>query len=199
MKTPFSSGVIVTSQWLNGAQQIYFDGQDLDWHYAPLGLNSLVQTGPNGLDSVYVTLTTEQPDLNSSGLLISGAPISGNKTITGMWNFGYDPLQVGNPANVIANSPKSYTTNDKYNYAGGLPTPTVAQKFNSLADADIVTKEILEQWVDNSLVSVPVFASTVPATQTSAGNSGEIAVNSTHFYWYDGANWQRVAADPIAW
>ena len=148
MKTTFSSGVIVTSQWLNGAQQIYFDGQDLDWHYAPLGLNSLVRTGPNGLDSAYVTLTTDQPELTSAGLFISGAPISGDKVITGMWNFGYDPLQVGNPANVIANSPKSYTTNDKFNNAGGFPSPTVAQKFNSLAGADIVTKEVLQQWVE---------------------------------------------------
>lgn len=148
MKTTFSSGVIVTSSWLNGAQQIYFDGQDLDWHYAPLGLNSLIRTGPNGLDSAYVTLATDQPDLSPAGLLINGSPISGDKTVTGMWNFGYDPLQVGNPVNVIANSPKSFTTNDKYNYASGFPTPTTAQKFNSLAVADLVTKEILQQWVE---------------------------------------------------
>lgn len=149
MKTTFSSGVIVTSKWLNGAQQIYFDGQEsLDWHYAPLGLNSLVRTGPNGLDSAYVTLTTDQPELTGAGLLISGAPISGSKVITGVWNFGYDPLQVGNPANIRENAPKSYTTNDKYNFAGGFPSPTVPQKFNSLAGADIVTKEVLEQWVE---------------------------------------------------
>lgn len=55
-KTIFSSGVIVTSQWLNGARQIVFDGQDLDWHYDPLDLNSLVTSGPNGLDSRYVQI-----------------------------------------------------------------------------------------------------------------------------------------------
>ena len=148
MKTTFSSGVIVTSAWLNGAQQIYFDGQDLDWHYAPLGLNSLVRTGPNGLDSAYVTLTSEQPELDAAGLLISGAPISGGKVVAGLWNFGYDPFVVGNPQNVRANAPKSFTTNDKYGYAGGLPTPTVPQKFASLDAADIVTKEIVEQWVE---------------------------------------------------
>jgi len=147
-KTTFSSGVIVTSQFLNGFQQIYFDGQDLDHHYPPLGLNSLVRTGPNGLDSAYVTLTTDQPELTATGLLISGAPISGNKVITGMWNFGYDPLQVGNPANVIANAPKSYTTNDKYENAGGFPFPTIPQKFNALDAADIITKDVLEQWVE---------------------------------------------------
>ena len=147
-KTTFSSGVIVTSQWLNGAQQIYFDGQDLDWHYPPLGLNSLVRTGPNGLDSAYVTLATNQPELTSTGLYVSGAPIDGTKVVAGVWNFGYDPLQVGNPVNIREHAPKSYTTNDKYEYAGGLPTPTVPQKFNVLDDADIVTKEILFEWVD---------------------------------------------------
>jgi hypothetical protein len=139
-KTTFSSGVIVTSQWLNGAQQIYFDGQDLDWHYSPLGLDSLIQSGPNGLDSAYVTLYTNQPELTAGGAYISGIPISGGKVITGLWNFGYDPLVAGNPTNVIANAPKSYTTNDKYNNAGGVPTPTIPQKFAALQDADLITK-----------------------------------------------------------
>ncbi len=155
-KTTFSSGVIVTSAWLNGAQQIYFDGQDLDWHYAPLGLNSLVRTGPNGLDSAYVTLTTDQPELNSNGLLVSGAPISGDKVVSGMWNFGYDPLQAGNPANIRNNAPKSYTTNDKYNYAGGAPTPTIPVKFSSLDGADLITKEILEQWVNDKFDNLEI-------------------------------------------
>jgi hypothetical protein len=147
-KTTFSSGVIVTSQFLNGFQQIYFDGQDLDHHYPPLGLNSLVRTGPNGLDSAYVTLTTEQPELDNTGLLVSGAPISGGKVVTGLWNFGYDPLVVGNPTNIRDNAPKSYTTNDKYDYANGFPTPTVQQKFDSLDSADLITKEVLDQWVN---------------------------------------------------
>ena len=148
-KTTFSSGVIVTSQWLNGAQQIYFDGQDLDWHYPPLGLNSLVRTGPNGLDSAYVTLGTDQPELDSAGKFIAGLPISGYKVVTGLWNFGYnqDPA-LANPANVVANAPKSYTTNDKYDYAGGFPSPTVPQKFNALDSADLVTKEVLQSWVE---------------------------------------------------
>ena len=147
-KTTFSSGVIVTSQWLNGAQQIYFDGQDLDWHYPPLGLNSFVRTGPNGLDAGYVSLDSNQPEVNGSGLLISGSPVSGAKVVTGVWNFGYDPLQVGNPANILANAPRSYTTNDKYNFANGLATPTPDQKLASLNEADLVTKEVLQDWVN---------------------------------------------------
>lgn len=148
-KTTFSSGVIVTSQWLNGAQQIYFDGQDLDWHYSPLGLNSLIRTGVNGLDSAYVTLTTDQPVLDASGLFLSGAPISGSKVVTGVWNFGYDPLQAGNPANIRQNAPKSYTTNDKFDFAGGVgPAPTPAQKFAGLDAPDLVTKEVVQSWVE---------------------------------------------------
>ena len=107
----------------------------------------LFRSGPNGLDSAYVTLTTEQPELGPTGNYLSGAPISGNKTVTGIWNFGYDPLQVGNPANIRDNAPRSYTTNDKFQYAGGFPSPTVPQKFTALNAADIVTKEVLDQWV----------------------------------------------------
>jgi hypothetical protein len=181
-KTTFSSGVIVTSQFLNGFQQIYFDGQDLDHHYPPLGLNSLVRTGPNGLDSAYVTLTTDQPELDSNGLLISGAPISGNKVVTGMWSFGYDPLQVGNPVNIRENAPKSYTTNDKYNYAGGAPTPTVPQKFNVLDNPDLVTKEVLEGWVTYLFDTLEIdngvyYSGTNPACQNysvGTGNSDTI-------------------------
>jgi len=181
-KTTFSSGVIVTSQWLNGAQQIYFDGQDLDWHYAPLGLNSLIRTGVNGLDSAYVTLSTDQPVLDASGLFVSGAPISGNKVVTGVWNFGYDPLQAGNPSNIRQNAPKSYTTNDKFSYANGVASPTAAQKFAALDDSDIVTKEVLQSWVDYLLETQEIdngvyYSSTNPACtnySVGVGNSDVI-------------------------
>lgn len=155
-KTTFSSGVIVTSQWLNGAQQIYFDSQDLDWHYAPLGLNSLVRTGPNGLDAAYVTLDTDQPSLSPSGLYSSGSPISGTKVVTGVWNFGYDPLVVGNPVNTIANAPKSYTTNDKYDNASGTPTPTIPQKFAALDNPDLITKLVLLEQIENLLETLEI-------------------------------------------
>ena len=156
MKTTFSSGVIVTSQWLNGAQQIFFDGQNLDWHYAPLGLNSLVRTGSNGLDSAYVTLDTDQPSLSPAGLYSSGTPISGTKVVVGVFNFGYDPLVLGNPVNILANAPKSYTTNDKYNNASGVPTPTIAQKFAALEDPDLVTKLVLLDQVNNLLENLEI-------------------------------------------
>lgn len=145
MKTTFSSGVIVTSQWLNGAQNIYFDGQDLDWHYSPLGLNSLITTGPNGLDSRYITLGTSQPNLDGSGLYLGGTPISGSKVVTGAWNFGYDPAvnTTPNSLNSPDNAPKSYTTNVKYNYAGGIVSPSIPQKYGALQDEDLVTKLVL--------------------------------------------------------
>jgi len=150
-KTTFSSGVVVTSDWLNGAKNIVFDGQDLDWHYNPLGLNSLVLSGPNGLDSRYVNLAGDQPTLTVSGVFVTGSPISGSKTVTGAWSFGYatvpgpgnvPPNQ--NPANVVANAPRTYVTNDKYNYADGIPVPSIAQKYAALDDADFVTKKILD-------------------------------------------------------
>jgi hypothetical protein len=156
MKTTFSSGVIVTSQWLNGAKQISFDGQDLDWHYPPLGLNSLVTAGPNGLDSRYITLTTPQPNLEG-GQLISGIAISGSKVVTGVWNFGYDSDPgLSNPANVKENAPKSFTTNDKYNNPPGYPTPTIPQKFAGLDNEDLITKLVLKDQIDNLLENLVI-------------------------------------------
>lgn len=181
-KTTFSSGVIVTSQWLNGAQQIYFDGQDLDWHYPPLGLNSLVRTGPNGLDSAYITLGTDQPDLDGAGKYLAGIPISGSKVVTGLWNFGYDQTPaLSNPVNIIANAPKSYTTNSKYENAGGAPSPTISQKFGALVDADLVTKLVLFDQVENLLETLEidngVYESSVPTCHNysvGAGNSDTV-------------------------
>jgi hypothetical protein len=86
--------------------------------------------------------------MSAGGFYVSGTPITGDKIVSGVWNFGFDSSIPGNPTNIRENAPKSYTTNDKYNYAGGVPTPTVPQKFNALADADIITKEVLEGWVN---------------------------------------------------
>lgn len=152
MKTTFSSGVIVTSAFLNGAQQIYFDGADVDWHYNPLGLNSFITTGANGLDTRYITLGTDQPYL-SSGLYVSGGSISGGKVVTGQWNFGYDTTIVGNPDNGLGvNAPKSYTTNTKYSYANNVApapaTPTTPQKYAALADEDLVTKLVVTEQIE---------------------------------------------------
>lgn len=181
MKTTFSSGVIVTSAWLNGAQQIYFDGQDLDWHYDPLGLDSLITAGPNGLDSRYVTLNTDQPQLDpATGRFISGAPISGTKVVIGPWQFGYDSSVVGNPANILANAPNSYTTNDRYENANGIPSPTPAQKFAALDDPNLITKLVLADQLDDLLSNLEIdngiyYSSTNPACNNySIGGSSTV-------------------------
>jgi len=38
-----------------------------------------------------------------------------------------------------------------------------------------------------------------PSASTDPGNTGEVAYDSSYFYWYDGAQWQRVKVDPSAW
>jgi hypothetical protein len=174
MKTTFSSGVIVTSAFLNGAQNIYFDGQNLDWHYPALGLSSLVTTGTDGLDGRYITLGTDQPNLAVSGLYVSGQPISGTKVITGIWNFGYDPLVVGNPANVAANSPLSFTTNTKYE-AGGV---TPSTKLAAMNNADLITKEMLvdqlNDLLENLQIDNGVYFSSAGSCDNYAGGSSVI-------------------------
>jgi hypothetical protein len=164
-KTTFSSGVIVTSEWLNGAQRITFDGQDIDWHYDPLGLSSILTAGPDGLDSQYVTAATDQPvieefilpDSTNTYIFRSGISISGTKVVTGIWNFGYDPNpNLKNPPNQIQFAPRSYITNEKYARGAGIPNPTISQKFQALDPADLVTKDILQEIVSNAVVQLAV-------------------------------------------
>lgn len=103
-----------------------------------------------------MTLGSEQPQLDNAGLLLSGTPISGGKVVSGLWNFGYDPLVAGNPANNKDFAPRSYTTNDKFEYGGGVPTPTTLQKLNGLNNADLVTKDVLEQWVNYVITNLEI-------------------------------------------
>jgi hypothetical protein len=174
MKTVFSSGVIVTSAFLNGSQQIYFDGADIDWHYNPLGLNSLITSGVNGLDSRYITLGTNQPTL-SSGVYVTGTPISGEKVVTGLWNFGYDQTVAGNPSNVFVNAPQSFTTVGKYDNANGITSPTTAQKYGALDDEDLITKIILTEQIENAADSLEVdngyYATTSGCNNYASGSS----------------------------
>lgn len=60
-KTVFGSGTIVTSTFLNGAQKIYFDGLNEDWHFDPIGIQEVnaADTG-NGLGTKFLTLDTRQ-------------------------------------------------------------------------------------------------------------------------------------------
>ena len=132
-KTTFGPGVIVTSKFLNGAQDLYFDGQDLDWHYPPINSGDIQRGGNTGMDSIYVTVATEQT--------FGGVPITGNKSFMGRVAFG-DAIS----ASPLA-APASYSTNLKFNQGGSTQTFTV--KYANLAAADLVTKEVLTQHVAN--------------------------------------------------
>ena len=133
MKTNFGPGVIVSSQYLNGAREIHFDGADLDWHYAPINRRDLQRGGEDGLDNTYVTLSTEQTTETS--------PIIGNKSFLGSIEFGSSVSTTGLPA------PKSWATNTKFN-AGGASQNFVL-RYANLNGEDLVTKEVLQSRVDN--------------------------------------------------
>ena len=68
MKTTFGPGVIVTSKWLNGAKKLHFDGLDQDWHYDPINRSDIQRGGEDGLDNVYVTMTTDQEYRATGGI-----------------------------------------------------------------------------------------------------------------------------------
>ena len=133
MKTTFGPGVIVTSKWLNGAREIYFDGQDADWHYSPINLGDIQRGGSEGLDSIYVTTTSDQT--------FGGTPITGRKSFMGFVAFG--DSSNSNPDN----APVSWTTLAKFNQGGSEQNFTL--KFANLAGQDIITKEILDQQIIN--------------------------------------------------
>ncbi len=133
MKTTFGPGVIVTSKWLNGAREIYFDGQDADWHYSPINLGDIQRGGSEGLDSIYVTTTSDQT--------FGGTPITGRKSFMGFVAFGASSNS--NPDN----APVSWATLAKFNQGGSEQNFTL--KFANLAGQDIITKEILDQQIIN--------------------------------------------------
>lgn len=120
-KTTFGSGVVITSKFLNGAKEIRFDGADQDWHYQPLNVNDIQKSGDLGLDSRYLTRTTEQI-------------ISGKKTTLAPFHFGVEDECI----NCAAVAPKSFSTNHKW--FGGTEVGAISR----LENEDIITKMVLE-------------------------------------------------------
>ena len=135
MKTTFGPGVVVTSKFLNGAQQIYFDGADLDWHYAPISLNDIQRGGVAGIDNAYVTLDTDQ--------VLGNAPIIGRKSFLGLTDFG-GAYTTADPSA----APKSFATRKKFNIGGEGQSFT--PKFANLDDEDLITKEVLSAQIAES-------------------------------------------------
>jgi len=141
-KTQFGPGVIVTSKWLNGAQQIFFDGLNQDWHYPPISTDDIQQGGTLGLDGRYVTVATDQ--------VYGDTPITGNKSFMGLAAFGDASYSVASTA------PKSYSTNAKFNLGGSIQP--FANRFANLNTEDILTKQVLDALVfENSGSGFPII------------------------------------------
>ena len=111
----------------------------------------------------------------------NGSPISGSKVSVGPWQFGYDPAVAGNPVNTRAYAPKSYTTNSKYEFANGTPTPNIPQKFAALDNSDLVTKEVVADQITYLLDTLEIdngiyYSATNPAcyNYTAPGGSDVI-------------------------
>ena len=134
-KTTFGPGVVVTSKFLNGAQKIYFDGADLDWHYAPINANDIQRGSTAGIDNVYVTLDTDQ--------VLGNTPIVGRKSFLGLVDFG-GQYSTADPSA----APKSFSTRRKFNTGGESQSFTL--KFANLDDEDLITKEVLSSQISES-------------------------------------------------
>ena len=132
-KTLFGPGVIVTSQWLNGARELKFDGADADWHFAPINANDIQRGGDTGLDRVFMTLETDQS--------YGSTPVTGRKSFMGLVQFG-DQVNT-NPAT----APLFWSTNAKYNQGGSSQNFLV--KYAQLDNQDAITKEVLNERINN--------------------------------------------------
>ena len=132
-KTLYGPGVVVTSQWLNGAREISFDGADTDWHYAPVNRNDIQRGGNSGLDTVYVTLETDQS--------YGSAPVAGRKSFMGLVQFG-DQTNTNGPS-----APLFWNTNAKFNQGGTQQSFLI--KYAQLDVADAVTKQVLNERINN--------------------------------------------------
>jgi hypothetical protein len=140
-KTTFGPGVVVTSKFLNGAQQIYFDGADLDWHYPPISLYDIQRGGENGLDNIYVTLKTDQT--------YGGTPIIAHKSFMSLVEFG-DTAQADPNA-----APKSWSTVAKFNLGGS--STTWQNRFDNLANEDLLTKSVLSDLIGGGGSNFPII------------------------------------------
>ena len=134
-KTTFGPGVIVTSKFLNGAQKIYFDGADLDWHYSPINAFDIQRGGTAGIDNLYVTLDTNQ--------VYGAVPIQGRKSFMSLVDFGGE-YTIADPSA----APKSFATQKKFNLGGESQSFTL--KFANLDNEDLVTKEVLSARINES-------------------------------------------------
>jgi hypothetical protein len=86
---------------------------------------------------------------------------------------------LGNPPNIVANAPKSFTTNSKFNFANGVVNPTVSQKFAALQEEDLVTKLVLEQRVLEPFGNLEIdngiyYSATSPACENYNGGSDTV-------------------------
>ncbi len=134
-KTSFGPGVIVTSKFLNGAQKIYFDGADLDWHYSPINANDIQRGSVAGIDNVYVTLDTNQ--------VYGASPVVGRKSFMSLVDFGGE-YSIADPTA----APKSFATRKKFNIGGESQSFTL--RFANLDDEDLITKEVLSSQISES-------------------------------------------------
>ncbi len=134
-KTTFGPGVIVTSKFLNGAQKIYFDGADLDWHYSPINAYDIQRGGSSGVDNIYVTLDTNQ--------VYGASPIQGRKSFMSLVDFGGE-YTIADPTA----APKSFSTLKKFNIGG--ETQSFTLRYANLQDEDLITKQVLSSHINES-------------------------------------------------
>ena len=148
------------------------------------GANTQIQFNNNGVLGASPNLTWDGTNLGSNGTMSSGTMFALNFVAS------TDPFGNGR----------------KFTFGGGsgdlvlTTNPTVTNYTLTLPDSQGGAGTVLQN--DGSGNLSWVAGATVVAAPTASGdpgNAGEVAYDSTYFYWYDGGGWQRVAADTTPW
>lgn len=168
-KTNFSTGSIVTSEFLNGFQDIYFDGLDEDRHFDPLDVEDMntSDTG-NGLGTKLITLDTRQTVLQPK--VFHNDP----NTTPAPYPPGTSPNQYRFTDVVVGQDPtaqKHLTTKDyvdrlidainepNVDYGSGNSSPVIVQQVKSSIDLSTLQPrfrgEVLGSYHDHFVYNTP--------------------------------------------
>jgi hypothetical protein len=138
--------------------------------------------------TITVSGTIDLDTAYTDGLYLSltGGTMTGDITFSGTQTFPAQDLQEVTDA--------GGTTTNAIDVGGitaaGLTYPATDGVANQVMTTDGAGNL---GWLDTVTVVSP------PGSSADPGNLGEVAYDASYFYWFDGAGWQRVAAEATPW
>jgi hypothetical protein len=173
---PLAGGVMVGDITFSGTQTF---PNAISSITAGTGLTggTITTTGTVALDTTYT---------DGLYLGLAGGTMTGDITFSGTQTFPAQDLQTVTTAGA--------TTTDTVD-VGGLIAAGLTYPVSDGTASQVMTTDGAGTlgWADTLTVVA------VPGSQGAGGAPGQVAYSSSYFYWFDGANWQRVAVDTTPW